>query len=72
MLPGSTTPYRRARVYRSSTLGRNLKSLGRNLGRIAKQEGTRIAQGRRVGELESELYVLAVSGQLHDLVKRVR
>ena len=30
----------------------------------------RITQGRRVGELEPELYFLAVSGQFHDLVKR--
>ena len=30
----------------------------------------RIAQGRRVGELQPELYFLAVSGQFHDLVKR--
>ena len=30
----------------------------------------RITQRRRVGELEPELYFLAVSGQFHDLVKR--
>jgi len=30
----------------------------------------RIAQGRRVGELEPELYLLAVGGWFHDLVKR--
>ena len=32
----------------------------------------RITQGRRVGELEPELYFLAVSGQFHDLVKRTK
>ena len=32
----------------------------------------RIAQGRQVGELEPELYFLAVSGQFHDLVKRTQ
>ena len=30
----------------------------------------RITQGRRVGELQPELYFLAVSGQFHDLVER--
>ena len=30
----------------------------------------RITQGRRVGELQPELYFLAVSGQFHELVKR--
>ena len=32
----------------------------------------RIAQRRRVGELEPELYFLAVSGQFHNLVKRTK
>ena len=32
----------------------------------------RITQRRRVGELEPELYCLAVGGQFHDLVKRMK
>ena len=64
---------RRRGLARSSTGGWEELCACRGVGGDARRPWpshwhTMIAQGRRVGELEPELYFLGVSGQFHDLV----